>query len=59
MDVVGGCADFARPGAGVVSDVALDVQVINGQTGLVWSALDLIFVAGTVDDELREGQATS
>lgn len=53
MDRVHGRADFAHPGADVVADVALDVQVVDGQAGLVGGALDLVFVAGSVDDGLR------
>lgn len=55
MDGVGGRADFIHPGADVVSGVALDVQVYNGQAGPVRGALDLIFFAGTVDDGLERG----
>lgn len=53
MDGGRGRADIVHPGADVVADVALDVQVGNGQTGPVRGALDLIFAAGSVDDGLK------
>lgn len=53
MDLVGVCAEFVGSGADVVSDVAFDAQIINGQSGLVGGALDLIFVGSAVDDRLR------
>lgn len=53
MDLVTGCAKFIGPRADVVSDVLFDAQVINGQSGLVGGALDLIFVASAIDDGLR------
>lgn len=53
MDLVADCAKFVGPRADVVSDVVFDAQVINGQSGLVGGALDLIFVASAVDDGLR------
>lgn len=55
VDLVHGRADFIRSGADVVSDVALNVQVADGQTGPVRGALDLVFVAGSIDDGLEEG----
>lgn len=55
MDLVRGYADLIHSGADVVSNVALDVQVGNGQTGPVGGALDLIFVAGSIDDCLKGG----
>lgn len=55
VDLVLGRADFIHSGADVVSDIALNVQVGNGQTGPVWGALDLIFVAGSIGDGLKGG----
>lgn len=45
-EVVGGVAD-------VVSDVRLDVQVVDGQGGLVGGALDLVLVTCAIDDRLK------
>lgn len=53
VDGVRGRADFAHAGADVVADVAFNVQVVDGQAGPVGGALDLVFVAGSVDDGLR------
>lgn len=58
MDGVAGRADFVHPGADVVSGVALDVQVVDGQAGPVRGALDLILV-GTVDDGLERGASSN
>lgn len=58
MDGVSGRADFIHPRADVVSGVGLDVKVVNGQTGPVRGALDLIFVASTVDDGLERGASS-
>lgn len=59
MDGFAAHADFIDPGADVVVGVALDVQVVNGQTGPVRGALDLIFVAGTIDDGLEKGASSN
>ncbi len=53
VDLVAHCAEFVGPRADVISDVTFDAQVINGQSGLVGGALDLIFVASAVEDGLR------
>lgn len=53
VDLVCSRADFIHSGANVVSDIAVDVQVVNGQTGPVRGALDLIFLAGSIYDGLK------
>lgn len=58
MDGVAVGAELVHPAADVVLGVALDVQVVNGQTGPVRGALDLVFVAGTVDDGLEKGASS-
>lgn len=51
VDLVEGRANLAHSGAHVVSDVALDAQLVDGQAGPVWGALDLV-LAGPIDDGL-------
>lgn len=51
MDLVEGRANLVHSGAHVVSDVALDVQLVDGQAGPVWGALDLV-LAGPINDGL-------
>lgn len=53
VDLVGGWAKFVGARADVVSHVSFDVQVINGESGIVRGAPDLVLVAGAVDDWLR------
>lgn len=49
VDLIGVWAEFVVSRADVVSHVSFDVQVINGESGIVRGAPDLILVAGAVD----------
>lgn len=52
VDFVSSHAEFVTSRANVVPEVTVDVQVVNGQTGLVGGILDLIFVS-SIGDTLR------
>lgn len=53
QDLILAGAEIIGSSAGIVSDVLFDVQVVDGQSGLVWGALDLIFIASAIDDWLK------
>lgn len=53
VDLVAGAAEVVAAEADVVRDVRLHVQVADGQGGFLGGALDLILVAGAVDDGLK------
>lgn len=52
VDFVSSYAEFVTSRANVVPEVTVDVQVVNGQTGLVGGILDLIFVSSIGDTNL-------
>lgn len=52
MDLVAVFAEFVGSMADVVPDVFFNVQVMDGQRGLVRCALDLVFVASAIDNRL-------
>lgn len=54
MDLVADAAEVVGPKADVVSDVRLDVQVADGQSGLLGGALDLVLLTCAIDDWLQE-----
>lgn len=53
LDLVPVGAQVVGSGTGVVADVVFNAQVVNGQGGLVGGALDLVFVAGSVETRLQ------